>query len=72
MCMKFMVELYEKKLKQLNPSMRKITYDVKDIYNFMDTYKDICCLTQHENAYLPRDINWIKQKLFNYLKKQAA
>ena len=71
LCMKFLVEMYEKKLKQLNPTLRRITYDVNDVYEFMDTYKDMCCLTQHQDAYLPRDIGWMKQKLFNFLKKQA-
>jgi len=71
MCIKFLVEMYEKKLKQLNPNMRQITYDIKDIYRFLDTYSDICALTQHQNAYLPKDANWVKKKIFAYLKNQA-
>lgn len=38
------VKLYEKKLKELNPTVVKITYDVKDLNNYIDHLTDLCAL----------------------------
>ena len=39
-----MVKLYEQKLKQLNPQIRQITYDVSDLFNYIDSLGDISAL----------------------------
>lgn len=36
--------LYERKLKELNPAMRNITYDIEDLYNFIDGLTDLSAL----------------------------
>ncbi|TXG62267.1 hypothetical protein EZV62_013630 [Acer yangbiense] len=36
--------LYERKLKDLNPANRDITYDVADLYNFIDGLADMSAL----------------------------
>lgn len=36
--------LYERKLKEINPAMRDITYDVGDLYNFIDGLADMSAL----------------------------
>lgn len=38
------VKMYEHKLKELNPSVAHITYDISDLYNFLDHLNDICAL----------------------------
>ena len=38
------VKLYEHKLKELNPQVRQITYDIADLNNYLDTLQDICAL----------------------------
>ena len=38
------VKMYEHKLKELNPTVANITYDVSDLYNYLDTLHDICAL----------------------------
>jgi hypothetical protein len=38
------VKMYEHKLKELNPSVANITYDISDLYNFLDSLHDICAL----------------------------
>jgi hypothetical protein len=35
------VKMYEHKLKELNPSVPNITYDISDLYNFLDELYDI-------------------------------
>lgn len=39
-----LVKMYEHKLKELNPTVQNITYDVSDLYNFMDNMHDLCAL----------------------------
>ncbi|XP_042989163.1 uncharacterized protein LOC122316587 isoform X2 [Carya illinoinensis] len=36
--------LYERKLKELNPAIRNITYDIADLYNFIDGLADMSAL----------------------------
>ncbi len=38
------VKMYEHKLKELNPSIQNITYNINDLYNFLDSLYDICAL----------------------------
>ena len=38
------VKMYEHKLKELNPTIQNITYDISDLYNFLDSLRDICAL----------------------------
>ena len=39
------VKMYEQKLKELNPQVKNITYDISDLYNYLDSMTDICALT---------------------------
>lgn len=36
--------LYERKLRELSPAMRNITYDIEDLYNFIDGLADMSAL----------------------------
>ncbi|KAG6649735.1 hypothetical protein CIPAW_07G231200 [Carya illinoinensis] len=65
--------LYERKLKELNPAIRNITYDIADLYNFIDGLADMSALVYDHSihAYLPYDRQWIKQRTFHHLKKLA-
>ncbi|EOY20471.1 Enhancer of rudimentary protein, putative [Theobroma cacao] len=39
-------ELYERKLKKLNPATQNITYDIGVLYNFIDGLADMIALVQ--------------------------
>jgi hypothetical protein len=39
-----LVKMYEHKLKDLNPQVANITYDINDLYNFLDSLYDVCSL----------------------------
>ena len=39
-----LVKMYEHKLKELNPSVQNITYDIADLYNYLDSLFDVCGL----------------------------
>ncbi|WVY89774.1 hypothetical protein V8G54_035288 [Vigna mungo] len=36
--------LYERKLKELNPAIRNLSYDIADLYNFIDGLADMSAL----------------------------
>jgi hypothetical protein len=38
------VKMYEHKLRELNPQVGNITYDISDLYNFIDSIYDISSL----------------------------
>ncbi|CAI0376626.1 unnamed protein product [Linum tenue] len=65
--------LYERKLKEINPALRNLSYDIADLYNFIDGLADLSALVYDHTiqAYLPYDRQWIKQKTFQHLKKLA-
>ncbi|KZV27153.1 enhancer of rudimentary [Dorcoceras hygrometricum] len=65
--------LYERKLKELYPAIRNITYDISDLYNFIDGLADLSALVYDHSvqAYLPYDRQWIKQRTLQHLKKLA-
>ncbi|KAG9153605.1 hypothetical protein Leryth_008546 [Lithospermum erythrorhizon] len=65
--------LYERKLKEINPALRNINYDISDLYNFIDGLTDLSALVYDHSiqAYLPYDRRWIKQKMLQHLRKLA-
>ena len=36
--------LYERGLKELNPNIRNVTYDLSDIFKYIDELADLCFL----------------------------
>ncbi|CAI0376624.1 unnamed protein product [Linum tenue] len=36
--------LYERKLKEINPALRNLSYDIADLYNFIDGLADLSAL----------------------------
>jgi hypothetical protein len=66
--------MYEHKLKELNPSVQHITYDIADLYNYLDNLADICGLVLNpaSNTYEPKDREWLKSKVFQHLRSQAS
>uniref|UniRef100_A0A0E0H2R3 Enhancer of rudimentary homolog n=1 Tax=Oryza nivara TaxID=4536 RepID=A0A0E0H2R3_ORYNI len=65
--------LYERKIRDINPMARDLTYDINDLYNFIDGLTDISALVfdRSLHAFLPYDRRWIKQEMFQHLKRLA-
>lgn len=72
--MEEVVKMYEKRLKEINPTIQNITYSVQDLHKYIDHLGDICALVYSEpvKAYIPHDKAWIKQKVLNMLSKAAS
>ncbi|KAJ3355947.1 hypothetical protein HDU83_002232 [Entophlyctis luteolus] len=65
MAMNALINTYESKLKQLNPKLSEIEYDLNDLFSFVDSINDIAVLVMSPgiNAYFPHGRDWIKQQL---------
>ena len=66
--------MFEKRLKEMYPHMKDITYDIADLYNYVDALADLSAIgvrTQNKRD-LPYNKEWVKKKAFAHLKKQAG
>ena len=68
------LKYYETKLKNLNPQLESITYDISDLQSFIDKYEDVCALvfSPKISGYVPRDRAWIKDQLYRHLASRAS
>eukprot|EP01138_Halocafeteria_seosinensis_P000653 gb/GECG01000669.1/.p1 GENE.gb/GECG01000669.1/~~gb/GECG01000669.1/.p1 ORF type:complete len:134 (+),score=15.26 gb/GECG01000669.1/:1-402(+) len=69
-----LVRMYEARLKQLNPSVPDLTYDVSDLFKYLDSMADISMLTLETSAgmYKPHPREEVKRQLYEHLKRQAG
>jgi hypothetical protein len=66
--------MYEEHLKRLNPNSPSITYDISNLFDFIDQLTDLSCLVLDKNTvtYSPHNKDWIKEKIYILLRKQAG
>ena len=52
--------------------VRNITYDITELYSFIDQLGDLCCLVRNGyGAYEPHNKQWVKDRVFAHLKRMA-
>jgi len=64
--------IFEQKLKQNAPRSGQITYDIGDLYQFIDSLGDLSCLVLENTLYAPHNKQWVKERILQHLKKQAG
>lgn len=66
-------QMFETQLKRLNPQFREVTYDISDLYNWIDALADLSALVFEPqlSAYLPYNKDWIKKRAYTHLRRQA-
>jgi len=64
--------LFEQRLKSQNPYRGQITYDIADLYTFIDSIPDLSCLVLENNMYSPCPKQWVKERILVHLKRQAG
>ncbi|CAB1107261.1 unnamed protein product [Ectocarpus sp. CCAP 1310/34] len=71
--MERVVKMYEARLKEVNPHQVHITYDITDLYGFIDELGDLSALVVNTDTglYTPHGKSWIKEYLFKYFQQQA-
>eukprot|EP00756_Hemistasia_phaeocysticola_P026655 Hpha_TRINITY_DN16076_c0_g6::TRINITY_DN16076_c0_g6_i1::g.119087::m.119087 len=67
-------QMYETRLKQQNPVKKHLEYDIGDLLKFVDSLTDLSLLV-FDNAtklYRPYGRDWVKNKVFQHLRRQAT
>ena len=56
-------QMYEQKLKLQNSDKQEVTYDVAQLFEYLDSLKDLGALVYNVNikAYEPKGKDWVKQ-----------
>ena len=65
-------KLFEEHLKRQNPTKPQITYDVAELFDFIDQLPDLCALVFEVDRYAPYNKEWIKERIYIMLRKQAG
>lgn len=73
-CLEGICKMYEEHLRQMHPHNASITYDISQLFEFVDSLVDLSCLVfqKSKNAYTPHNKEWIKRKIYEMLKQQAS
>ena len=73
-CVDGMCQLYEQKLKVQNPGKTEVQYDVAELFQYLDSLKDLGALVYNSNikGYEPKSREWIKNQIYVALKGQAS
>ena len=72
-CVDGVCQMYEQRLKLLNKEKQEVTYDVSELFQYLDSLKDLAAMVYNVNikAYEPKSREWIKQQVYCGLKGQA-
>ena len=67
-------KIYEEHLKRRNPNTPTITYDISQLFDFVDQLTDLSCLVYQKstNTYAPYNKDWIKEKIYVLLRRAAG
>ncbi|KAJ8308707.1 hypothetical protein KUTeg_013581 [Tegillarca granosa] len=75
-CLEGICKIFEEHLKRCHPDQPSITYDISQLFDFIDKLKDLCCLVSHKikniKLYCPHSKEWLKEKIYIMLRKQAG
>ncbi|KAK2160277.1 hypothetical protein LSH36_137g07063 [Paralvinella palmiformis] len=73
-CLEGVCKIYEEYLKRTNPNSPSITYDISQLFDFIDQMADLSCLVYEKTSgkYVPHNKDWIKEKIYILLRKQAG
>lgn len=66
-CLEAICRIYEEHLKRQSPFMPTITYDIVQLFEFLDSFVDISCLVYQKStdSYAPYGREWIKDQIYN-------
>ena len=66
--------MYENDLKRKYRNRSTITYDISDLFKYIDNMNDLSCLVYHKSTedYMPFGKDWIKERIYLLLGRQAV
>ncbi|XP_008050729.1 enhancer of rudimentary homolog [Carlito syrichta] len=72
-CMEGVCKMYEEHLKRMNPNSPSITYDISQMFDFIDDWADLSCLVYRADTQTYQQCNRQKnkEKIYVLLRQQA-
>ncbi|EDW04153.1 enhancer of rudimentary homolog [Drosophila grimshawi] len=72
-CLNAICKIYEEHLKRTNLDMPTVTYDIVQLFDFIDSLVDVSCLTYQKstNTYAPYSKEWIKDMIYEQFRQTA-
>ncbi|XP_030557142.1 enhancer of rudimentary homolog [Drosophila novamexicana] len=72
-CLDAVCKIYEEHLKRSMPQLPTITYDIIQLFDFIDSFVDISCLVHEKSTggYVPHSKEWIKDKIYEQFRQSA-
>ncbi|XP_064621782.1 enhancer of rudimentary homolog [Lineus longissimus] len=66
-------KIFEDHLRKTFPHNQSITYDISQLFDFIDKFADMTCLIYDpdDRAYVPHTKAWIKEQIYILMRKQA-
>lgn len=70
----FLVKSYEDKLRDQGPERQSFTYDLGELFEYIDDLVEIICLVFNEETktFAPHNKDWIKSQIYKFLNKQIT
>ncbi|XP_059121077.1 enhancer of rudimentary homolog [Peromyscus eremicus] len=64
-CMEGVCKMYEEHLKRMNPNSPSVTYNISQLFHFINDVADLSCLVYRADTqtYQPYNKDWIKEKI---------
>lgn len=72
-CLEAVCKVYEEHLKRTRRADESHSYDVAELFDFIDRLGDVTCMVLDpvRHVYMPRSVEWIKEELLHLLRKRA-
>ncbi|CAG9335013.1 unnamed protein product [Blepharisma stoltei] len=73
-CIEFIVKTYEDQLRIERPDRITFTYDLSELYDYIEGIPEIICLVfaEETRTFAPHNKDWIKSKVYKFLNKQIT
>ncbi|KHN80085.1 Enhancer of rudimentary -like protein [Toxocara canis] len=73
-CLRDVCKMFEVHLKNQNARSTPLTYDVHQLFNFIDRLGDLSCFVWDADMamYAPHNKQWIKEQIYVFLRGQVA
>ena len=70
----FIIKMFEDRLKAMTPDAPKITYDVMDLFRYLDNLVDVSALVLDTatKSYTPLDKEGLRSDIYTHLKNMAG
>ncbi|EDW75796.1 uncharacterized protein Dwil_GK15131 [Drosophila willistoni] len=73
MCLEGVCKLYGEHLKIENPHSSTVSYELRELFDYIDSLEDICCMVYQKasGTYAPYGRDWIKEKIMVLMRNAA-